>query len=174
MGVKNYQSYVVTKHARSRIMNRFNITEIDMKEWVSRLLAHAEFQESDSDSRSKYRYKDVVVILDESRKSVITAYSQNHYDDFQVDYHTNPEVKSVINKALGDYITHKKIKIAVKINDYLEKAYESNSKMIKPYTNYRFATKSWENMIKNFKAAQDELEKGMGLIEEAENKIAEK
>ena len=174
MGVRNYQSYVVTKHARSRIMDRFNITENEMKGWVARLLAHAELQEGDSDGRRKYRYKDIVVILDETVKSVITVYSQNQYDDFQVDYHTNPEVKSVINKALGDYITHKKIKIAVKINDYLEKAYQSNSKMVKPYTNYRFATKSWENMIKNFKAAQDELEKGMGLIEEAETKIAEK
>lgn len=173
VGVNNYQQYKVTTHAKDRILTRFNITNKEFDEWVARLLSQCTYVETQENNRVKYRYHDIVLIVDPKQKSVITVYSINAHDDISVHEHTNPEIKSVINKALTDFVAQKKRNSAIGIHEALENALEANSKMIKPSANYRFTDKAWDDFIKAFHQVKEKVEAAEMILQEVENKKKE-
>lgn len=173
MGVKNFPLYKVTEHARDRIRTRFNITNTEFDGWMSRLLSQGEFVEKQNNNREKYRLNDIVFIIDTCQKQVVTVYSQNEHDDLPINVHTNPEVKSAINLALETMIKQKKVKMAIAIHENLDMMVQANSRMVKPYTNYRFTDAAWDEFIENFRKLEENIKSGMAVINEAKAKIEE-
>lgn len=170
VGVKNYQQYTVTSHAKERVLNRFNITNKEFDDWMARLLSQSTYVETQDNNRVKYRYHDVVVIADPKQKSVVTVYSLNAHDDIAVHERTNPEIKSAINKALTDFIDQKKRRVAINIRENLQKSLAANRKMINPNTNYRFTNLAWDDFIKTFNKVKAQVEAAELVIKEAEMK----
>lgn len=68
MGVKNYQQYTVTSHAKERVLSRFNITNKEFDDWMTRLLSQSTYVETQDNNRTKYRYNDIVLIVDSKQK----------------------------------------------------------------------------------------------------------
>lgn len=174
MGVKNYILYKVTDHARERIQTRFNITKGEVNTWLTRLLAQSVFVQKQGNWREKYRLNDIVVIVDTHQKQVITAYSENEHDDNLITTPTNPEVKSAINEALDTLIKQKKVKTAGKVYDNIEMMMDAAARMQSPHTNYRFTDRAWDELITAFQDMKEYLESGIRVIQEAQEKIAEK
>lgn len=174
MGVKNYQQYTVTAHAKERILTRFNITNDEFDKWMTRLLSQCTYVETQDHNRMKYRLNDIVLAVDTKQKVVVTVYSENAHDDIQINGHTNPEIKSIIDEALTDYTNKKRVELAQKVHDDLSQALKANEKMLNKNTNYRFSNNAWDEFLKSFKQAQMTLDKGISLLEEAQNKMAEK
>jgi hypothetical protein len=75
---------------------------------------------------------------------------------------------------LAKYISQKKVYLANKIHDDLVKALDANNRMIKPYANYRFTDRSWDEFIKALYAINLVVDSGNELIKEAEAKAGEK
>lgn len=173
MGVKDYQNYTVTEHARERIYSRFNITKNEFDSWVSRLMSQCTFVKDEDGDMKKYRLNDVVLIVDSRRRTLVTVYSQNERDDVEVVDHTNPEVKSAINAALKKMIKQRKVKTAVKMHENLQKAFEACDRMVRPYTNYCFTDSAWEELVENLSVVESITKTGINVIEEAEKKIQE-
>lgn len=173
MGVRDYQLYKVTNHARNRIRSRFNITNNELDAWMIHLFTQCTFVEDETDFRKKYRLKDVVLIIDTKQKHVVTVYSENEHDDNPLKDHTNPEVKSVINKALTDMIKKRKVVAARKMCDSLVTALNACEKMVKPGTNYRYTEKAWEQMATSLIVVNKTYDSAMDVIKEAERKIDE-
>ena len=53
-------------------------------------------------------------------------------------------------------------------------ALNANNRMIKPYANYRFTDKSWDEFLKAFNAINLVIDSGNELIKEAKAKAGEK
>ncbi|WP_323058327.1 hypothetical protein [Limosilactobacillus reuteri] len=170
MGVKNYQQYTVTSHAKERVLSRFNITNKEFDDWMTRLLSQSTYVETQDNNRTKYRYNDIVLIVDSKQKSVVTVYSLNAHDDIAIHEKTNPEVKATINKALDEFIDQKKRRVAINIRDDLKKSLDSNSRMIKRHANYRFTNRAWDDFLEAFNKIKGQVETAEVIIKEAEMK----
>ena len=75
---------------------------------------------------------------------------------------------------MDKYISQKKVQLANKTHDDLAKALDANNRMIKPYANYRFTDKSWDEFLKAFNAINLVIDSGNELIKEAKAKAGEK
>lgn len=168
MSVKNYTMYTVTAHAKDRILTRFNITDDEFDRWIQRLLQQCVYVETQDNGRVKYRYNDIVVIVNQKKRTVITVFSENEHDDIPTNVHTNPEIKSAINKALRQFSNKKKIEVAKKIHDDLAKMLNANERMINPGTTYLNANNAWDDFVRSFDKVKKRVETGRALINEAE------
>lgn len=174
MGVRNYQSYKLTEHARDRIYSRFNITKNEIDVWLSRLLSQCAFVEDQDNGRKKYRFNDIVVVVDPKQLHIVTVYSENAHDDMAIGTFTNPEIKSTINQALTSMIKKRKITAARKMQDLLKSAVSECDRMVKPGTNYRYSDAAWDELISNLEKVEHIRQNTSLIIEEAEEKIKEK
>lgn len=146
MALKNYRDYAVTDHARQRILSRFNITKAELDGWMSRLLTQCQYVESQDNGNVKYRLRDIVVIVSPKEKKIVTVYSQNEVDDVHVgSSRINPEVKTVMRKALDGYLGAKRIHTARRISKDLEQAMLACNRMVRPGTNYRYSNSAWKD-----------------------------
>lgn len=170
MGVPNYENYTVSEHAKERILTRFNITNAELPKWIGRLLSQCVYEQTQEDGRHRYRLHDLVVIVNPKTKTVITVYDKSANEVSAIKMPTNPEIQTVIVNALDDYENQKKVKIAIQITDLLAKSYEANQRMIKPYANYRFTNKSYDEMVGYLDQVHEILSKGKTLLKEAEVK----
>ena len=168
MSVKNYTMYTVTAHAKERILTRFNITDDEFDRWIQRLLQQCVYVETQDNGRVKYRYNDIVVIVNQKKRTVITAFSENEHDDIPTNVHTNPEIKSAINQALQQFSNKKKIEVAKKIHDDLAKMLNANERMINPGTTYLNANNAWNDFVEAFDKVKSRVNSGRALINEAE------
>lgn len=170
MGVKNYQQFTVTSHAKERVLSRFNITNKEFDEWMTRLLSQSTYVETQENNRVKYRFNDIVVIIDSKQKSVVTVYSLNAHDDITVCKKTNPEVKTAINEALTEFISQKKRRVAISIRENLERSLDANNRMVNLNANYRFTNRAWDDFIDAFSKVKKQVEAAELVIKEAEMK----
>lgn len=168
MSVRDYTMYTVTAHAKDRILTRFNITNKELDTWIQRLLQQCTYVETQSKNRTKYRLNDIVVIVDPKKRAVVTVYSENAYDDIPVNTHTNPEIKSAINRALEQFSNKKKVETAKKIHQDLAKMLSANERMINPGTTYLNANNAWDDFVAAFDAVKSKVDSGRTLISEAE------
>ena len=168
MSVKNYTMYTVTAHAKERILTRFNITDDEFDRWIQRLLQQRVYVKTQDNGRVKYRYNDIVVIVNQKKRTVITVFSENEHDDIPTNVHTNPEIKSAINQALQQFSNKKKIEVAKKIHDDLAKMLNANERMINPGTTYLNANNAWDDFIEAFDKVKSRVNSGRALINEAE------
>lgn len=168
LSVREYTMYTVTAHAKDRILTRFNITNKELDVWIQRLLQQCTYVETQSKNRAKYRLNDIVVIVDPKKRAVVTVYSENAYDDIPVNTHTNPEIKSAINRALEQFSNKKKVETAKKIHQDLAKMLSANERMINPGTTYLNANNAWDDFVAAFDAVKSKVDSGRTLISEAE------
>ena len=155
-------------------MHRFGIVNSEIDKWSNRLLSQGVYDQTQDNHRQKYHWHDIVFIVDPRQKSVITFYSQGENETQVAKDNTNPEVQTVIKEALAKYISQKKVYLANKIHGDLVKALDANNRMIKPYANYRFTDKSWDEFTKSFNAVVLVVDSGTELIREAKTKAGEK
>lgn len=170
----NYAQYTITDHAKDRALHRFGVVDSEVGKWSNRLLSQGVYDQTQENHRQKYHWHDIVFIIDPRQKSVITFYSQGENEIQVAKDNTNPEVQTVVKQALDKYISQKKVYLANKIHDDLVKALDANNRMIKPYANYRFTDRSWDEFIKAFHAINLVVDSGNELIKEAEAKAGEK
>lgn len=155
-------------------MTRFGIPNSELGKWSNRLLAQGVYDETQDNHRQRYHWHDIVFVIDSKQKTVITFYSQNEKEIPVGKSNTNPEIQTVVKQALSKYISQKKVALAIKVHDDLAKALEANSHMIKPYSNYRYTDKSWEEFMKAFEAVRLVVDSGSELLNEAERKGCER
>lgn len=167
LGVPNYLSYTITEHAQDRIQTRFNIPKKDVASWVARLMSQGTYDETQDNGRKKYSLHDIVFILDPKTKSLVTVYTRNSNELDVPVAKVNPEVQSVVNKAMEHYKSAKRVEVAKKISSDCELLFNADQKMLKRGVNYRHSNKSWETLINAFQRIQAEIDTATALMREA-------
>lgn len=76
-------TYVLSKHAEERLLHRFAVPSLRIKEWTSNFLTHCtkceedeypEYTYEQAEGREVYKWYDVIGILDTSNRRVVTLY----------------------------------------------------------------------------------------------------
>lgn len=150
MAVKDYSKYIITDHAKERILTRFNITNRELDPWLTRLMKQCHFVEKQDNGNTKYRLNDVVLIANSRQKKVVTVYSLNEIDDQEhLTKNVNPEVRSFMTDSLNNFLSHKRIETARRVNELVEHANYATQRMVKPGTNLRYSDVAWDEFMKD-------------------------
>lgn len=76
-------TYVLSKHAKERLLHRFAVPSSRIKEWISNFLTHCtrceeteypEYTYKPAEGREVYRWYDVIGILDTNHRRIVTLY----------------------------------------------------------------------------------------------------
>jgi hypothetical protein len=125
MGVPNYMRYKISEHAFDRIQKRFGIPRGEAQKWIERFLQNATFYSSQEAGKQKYKWNEITAILNTLGHVVITVYPESIETDKTVNRQINPEIKTVINQSLEQFIKAKHNQLLVKINGPMIELYDS-------------------------------------------------
>lgn len=97
----DFTDYRVSEHAIARLRDKFNIQRSDSKKWIEDLLDVSEFKTEDH-NRKKYGTDQISIVLDTHSKIVITVFPESTGE--KIVKHLNPEIKTVINRSVEEFI----------------------------------------------------------------------
>lgn len=167
MGVPNGDKYELTKHAKDRIIERFNILPGETSMWMRRLMSGAKLDEKQADHRERYRNNDILLILDTRAKSVISVYPRDRdYTEIKTNP-VNPELQSFINDAVHKYKLKRENELAVNIKDAVDTLYTVIGGM---QNTSRYLEKQYDEAVEAFDSIANEFEKTKDFIKEADAK----
>ena len=175
MAVANWLQYSITKHAKQRVLERFNITDKELGPWLNRLLQECTYVGSAKKAGcQKYRLNDIVLVADSAAKQVVTVYTKNADDDNPVSASLNPEVQSFLNEQFAQYAKQKRTTTAQKIQANLETALVANQKMLSNHTSTRYVDQAWETLMDSLMSIQKETQSAQELIRHAHDNMNQK
>jgi hypothetical protein len=125
MGVPNYMRYKISEHAFDRMQKRFGILRDEAQRWIERFLQNATFYASQEAGKQKFKWNEITAILNVNDYVVITIYPKSIEADKTVTRQINPEIKTVINRSLGEFVKAKRNQRLVKINGPMIELYDS-------------------------------------------------
>lgn len=175
MAVANWLQYSITKHAKQRVLERFNITDKELGPWLNRLLQECTYVgPAKKAGCQKYRLNGIVLVADSAAKQVVTVYTKNADDDNPVSASLNPEVQSFLNEQFTQYAKRKRTATALKIQADLETALAANQKMLSKHTSTRYISQGWTALMNSLMNIQKETQSANELIKQAHDNMNQK
>lgn len=168
MAIPNYSKYSITKHCKDRLKERFNVIDSEVEHWVQRFMTQAVYVSSERDNRQKWRKYDIVMVIDTKQKSIITVYGKSKNEDSVGGKPLNPELATKIKEVLNDYTSKKKRNLGASLAEVLQDMAEVSSKMVNPYTNFRYSDLLYDKLMQDYTILSDKIDSSQELLKESE------